>query len=614
LNRLPTTTAVTTPQRVISLGPSLAGRFPGRIGAALVRAADSLLGLRAMQRIYDRCPAGKSPAEFVACLLDALQIEARVAAADLDLLPDQGPVVVVANHPFGGIEGLLLARLLLERRSDVRILANYMLDQISELRELFLAVDPFETPGAAGRNLAPMRRAMEWLGGGGALVVFPAGEVSRFDPRSRRIEDAPWNPAIARIVRRIACPVVPVHFDGRNRLRFHALGLIHPMLRTALLPRELLARRGHPVHVRVGSLVPARRLAGFDDDRDAIDYLRGRTTILAERRATPSGAITPIQPRVTPQQTQPIIPAVSVEAMERELAALPNDRLLVDGEDQVVYVAEAERIPQLLREVGRLREISFRVVGEGTGRELDLDEFDPAYLHLFIWSRADRAVVGAYRLGMTDRLIASRGARGLYTSTLFNYRSDLFRAMGPSLEMGRSFIRPEYQKSYAGLVLLWKGIGEFVVRNPQYGTLFGPVSISADYQSASQRLIVAFLSKNRFAHEWSSWVRPRSPHRPDRRTTRRLQPLQLKDLDDVSTFISEIEADHKGVPILLKQYLKLGGRLLGFNVDPEFSNVLDVLIMVDLRRTSPKILRRYMGREGTASFLACHHLAGRSAG
>jgi len=274
--------------RMISIGPSLFGHPSGRTAAALVRAADSLLGLRELQRIYDRRPAGATPAEFVEWAVGAFQIEVKVAPADLEVLPREGPVVVVANHPFGGIEGLILAQLLLQRRKDVRMLANYMLSEFRELRDLFLTVDPFETPGAAGRNLASLRRTVEWLTDGGALVVFPAGEVAHFDPRTRRIEDPPWSTTVARIVRRTACPVVPVHFDGRNRLRFHALGLIHPLMRTALLPRELLAHRGSSIQVRVGSLVPARRLTGFEGDRETIDYLRGRTTILAER---PTGTI-----------------------------------------------------------------------------------------------------------------------------------------------------------------------------------------------------------------------------------------------------------------------------------------------------------------------------------
>jgi putative hemolysin len=273
-----------------------------------------------------------------------------------------------------------------------------------------------------------------------------------------------------------------------------------------------------------------------------------------------------------------------------------------------VYFAAAHEIPQLLREIGRERERTFREVGEGTGRELDLDVFDRSYLHLFVWSRANRELVGAYRIGRSDDLLREQGLGGLYTSTLFAYKPRLFESMGPALEMGRSFIRPEYQRSYVGLLLLWKGIGQLVQREPRYATLFGPVSISADYRSASQRLLVAFLEQNRYVHEWSRWVRPRCPAGRELHRGLPFGPGRLADLEDVSSFISEIEADQKGVPILLRQYLKLGGRLLGFNVDPDFSNVLDVLIMVDLRRTDEKILARYMGREGASAFLAHHRL------
>jgi putative hemolysin len=322
----------------------------------------------------------------------------------------------------------------------------------------------------------------------------------------------------------------------------------------------------------------------------------------------------PVQPRTTPSAAAAIVAARPAAHVEREVAALPADQLLVDGDDEVVYIADAEQIPAALHEIGRLREITFRAVGEGTGRAVDLDEFDARYRHLFIWSRARREIDGAYRIGATDDCLARAGLGGLSTSTLFEFKPRLFDMMGPALEMGRSFIRPEQQRSYGGLMLLWKGIGRYVVREPRYATLFGPVSISADYQSASQQLIVAFLEQNRYVHEWSRWVRPRVPCRRGAARELRSGLAALRDLDDVSAFIAEIEADQKGVPILLKQYLRLGGRLLGFNVDPEFSSVLDVLIMVDLRRTEPKILARYMGREGAESFLRGHAGQARASG
>jgi putative hemolysin len=413
------------------------------------------------------------------------------------------------------------------------------------------------------------------------------------------------------MIRRARCPVSPVYFRGRNGLLFQALGQLHPRIRTAMLARELLGRRRSTIEVRIGSTIPFRQLDACGSAAEMTAYLRSRTEILAERPPRVGVGGKPIQPRVTPANVRPLIPALSVDRLVDEIENLPPDGLLVDGADQVIYVAEASRIPTVVREIGRLREISFREVGEGTGREVDLDHFDETYLHLFIWSKANRQVVGAYRIGMIDQLMQHGGLKGLYTSTLFDFKPRLFEVMGRALEMGRSFIRPEYQKSYAGLVLLWKGIGQFVLRNPDYATLFGPVSISADYQTASQRLLVAFLQQNNYVHEWSGWVRPRTPCRPDRRTSRRLGPLHMRTLEDVSSFIAEIEADHKGVPILLRQYLKLGGRLLGFNVDPNFSNVLDVLIMVDLRRTEKNVLSRYMGRKGVEA-LHAHHRTTRS--
>jgi putative hemolysin len=295
--------------------------------------------------------------------------------------------------------------------------------------------------------------------------------------------------------------------------------------------------------------------------------------------------------------------------MAGEIARLLPSQTLVESGDNIVIQAEAEQIPVILREIGRLREMTFRAAGEGTGKEIDLDRFDASYIHLFIWNRVKQEVVGAYRLGRTDELVKKQGPRGIYTSTLFHYKPGFLDHLGPALEMGRSFIRLEYQKSYAPLLLLWKGIGRFVFENPQYRTLFGPVSITDEYQAASKQLIIAFLKANRLRTDLAGFVRPRKPLQ--RRTVKsvdidRAIGIIQDDIDHVSELVSCIEKDRKGVPILLKQYLKLGGRIIGFNVDPAFGNVLDGLIMVDLSRTDPRILERYMGKEGTKHFLAYH--------
>jgi putative hemolysin len=301
-----------------------------------------------------------------------------------------------------------------------------------------------------------------------------------------------------------------------------------------------------------------------------------------------------------------IISPRSPEILQREVDALPETQRLVVTGDQEVWIARAEQIPTVLYEMGRLRETAFREAGEGTGYEVDLDGYDFYYLHMFLWHRGRREIMGGYRFGLTDRILASRGVSGLYTSTLFEFDSQLFEKMGPAIELGRSFISPEHQKSYAGLLTLWKGIGAFVVRNPRHATLFGPVSISDEYKSKSQRAIVTFLRQNRYAHEWSRHVHPRNPFRLGWRRPKFARRNRLESLEDVSALISRIESDQKGVPILLKQYMRLGGTLLGFNIDPHFSDVLDVLTMVDLRRSDRKALQRYMGREGAKAFFDYH--------
>jgi putative hemolysin len=580
--------------------------------APVRKALERVFGLQDLQRIHDAVPPGTSGGAFLTWLLDRLGVDVRVGEPDLARIPKSGPAVVVANHPFGGIEGVALASALTRVRPDVKLLANFLLGRIPELRDFFLFVDPFASRGSsrAAANAKALRHALAWLEDGGLLAAFPAGEVASFDLKSLRVTDPDWSPTIAGLARRAGAATVPVYFPGRNRVFFQTAGMIHPSLRTALLPREFLARSGKSIELRVGRPVPAARLLEFADDAQAIAYLRDRTEILAGRGA-PLGAPKPaaIQPRRTPVEAAPVVAPVPAADLAADVKALPAEALLIESEDLGVYVARAAELPNVLREIGRLREVTFREVGEGTGREIDLDAFDASYLHLFIWSREEREIVGAYRLGPTDEILAASGVSGLYTASLFDYDPRLFEAMGPAFEMGRSWIRTEHQKSYTGLMLLWKGIGEFVGRHPRYATLFGPVSISADYRSLSQRMIVAFLERNRKMTGWSDWVRPTNPFREARWPGAPRGPANLTDLEEVSTFISEIESDQKGIPILLKQYLRLDGRLLSYNVDPDFANVLDVLIVVDLLRSPQKALQRYMGREKLERFRAFHAAA-----
>ena len=302
-----------------------------------------------------------------------------------------------------------------------------------------------------------------------------------------------------------------------------------------------------------------------------------------------------------------IVPAIPKSLLRAEVEALPAHQCLVASGQFTVHWSRAEQIPWCLQEIGRLRELSFRAAGEGSGKSSDIDLFDAYYLHLFVWDTQAEAIVGAYRLGLVDEILARFGKRGLYTYSLFRYRTPVLRAINPAIELGRSFVRTEYQRSFAPLMLLWRGIGEFIVKSPQYAMLFGAVSISNAYKPASRQVIVDYLKANSIEVNLARHVKPRRPFR-----SRRMSELEsaefaaLNDIEDVSRLVRQIERDSKGVPILLKQYLKLGGRLLAFSADAQFSDALDGLIMVDLRRSDPRVLARYLGTNGTAEFLAYH--------
>jgi putative hemolysin len=303
----------------------------------------------------------------------------------------------------------------------------------------------------------------------------------------------------------------------------------------------------------------------------------------------------------------PVAAPLAVSALAREVAALPAEHCLVPAEEFAVYLAPAAQIPAILQEIGRLRELTFRAVKEGSGNAVDLDRFDPYYEHLFVWNTRRAEVVGAYRLGRTDVICQQHGPHGLYTSTLFRFKPAVLRHLANAIELGRAFVRAEYQRQYGCLWLLWRGIAAFLVRHRQYTRLFGPVSISQDYHEVSKNILIQFLRDHRLHAELARYVSPRSPYRGRRLLRPELQALcaSLHSLDDVSWLIAAVD-DGKDIPVLLRYYLGLGATLLGFNRDKHFANVIDGLILVDVTRTDPRLLRRVMGQEGFALYTAHH--------
>ncbi|MCR9572521.1 lysophospholipid acyltransferase family protein [Vibrio alginolyticus] len=560
--------------------------------------AEWATGLNQLDKFYAQRPVNADTKTFLRFTLDVLGIDYRIAHGSLDSVPKQGATVIVANHPLGCVEGVILAELLLMVRDDIQILANQYLKTVPELDQLFIGVDVFEGKDAVKSNMKALRAANKHLASGGLLLVFPAGEVSQLvDAKQQRLEDKAWSRSVSSLIRKNKATTVPVFISGQNSKRFYMAGKIHPLLRTLLLGRELLNKHAQTIDLSFGQVIKFKEINTLNDDQ-VVNYLRLNTYLL--NRETHS-----VKPSSSSEMLSPIAAGLPVGELLEELNNLPKESKLLTSGEFDVYCTESQNIPSLLHEIGRLRELNFRQVGEGTGLAIDIDHFDHDYLHLFVWDRENQCLVGAYRLGLVDQLIEKRGVAGLYSRTLFNYDQRFIDQMGKSIEMGRSVIAQQYQKSMSALLLLWKGIATFVHQNPDYTHLFGPVSISNDYSDTARQLLAQSMTLHHYDNNCAEYVTPSNPLPEHHRDWNTSMLTALGDLQLLSRVIARID-EGKGVPVLLRQYLSLNGKLVCFNVDPAFNNALDGLIMVDLRDVQEKTLARYMGREQAHDYLVYH--------
>lgn len=593
------------PTKLVS--QALSSMLPVRMSERMERALGAMTGLAQLEELYLELTASACGPFLCSRLLDKLRIRYRLSGEDRGQFPRSGATIVTANHPFGILDGAILSTLLLSVRSDVKMLANSILNTVPELAASLI---PTDTRGGAlsiTANVRAVREAHRHLSDGGLLVVFPAGEVAHFQPRRRTNEDSPWSLVAAKITAsrsRQGHPttIVPVHISGSNSVLFQTAGLFHPTIRTLLLARELMNKAGSEIDVQVGTPISSVRLMELNSDEERTDYLRWRTYLLADRNRYKARTARPLRTRARPVEPRAVIPALSQSGLSQEVAALGSRHMLAEAGDLQVYLAKATQIPTILAEIGRLRELTFRGAGEGTGKSKDIDHFDACYLHLFLWNTCKREVVGAYRLIGTDVARAMPGKPCLYTATLFKYRNEFLEQIDPALELGRSFIRPEYQRSFAPLLLLWRGIGKYLAAHPQYKILFGAVSISGTYKPVSRELMVSWLERRASLETWKHLVASRCPFRRNSEVPENW----LRDIDDLSGVIQDIDPKQRGVPVLLRQYLKLGGKLLAFNIDAKFSHALDGLIVVDLTQTDVKLLKRYLGGAEADAFLRFH--------
>ncbi|MES2883234.1 MAG: GNAT family N-acyltransferase [Pseudomonadota bacterium] len=551
--------------------PHSALALPRRRGLGwAATAVEQVSGLALLERLYGERPDAQSPADFIRFALQKLQIEPSLVAGSLESLPQQGPVIVICNHPFGAADGLVLADLLLRRRPDLLIFANELLRRIPEIAPLIAPVDVFR-PGA---SLAGVRAALRHLQQGGMLVVFPAGEVSRLDWRDRRVADRPWAESVALLARRSGADLLPMHIEGQARWSSLLAGAVHPRLRTTCLPQDLLHQREHAVRVHLGETVTARELSRIAPTAQTA-YLR----LLSDSLGLRMGST-----RIEPFAGMPIAAEQPVAVLAAEVAALPANCLLCQQDAFAVYLADAGQMPALLLEIGRLRELSFRQVQEGSGQACDIDGFDAHYKHLFVWHREQQQIIGAYRLGFTE---SAPSVSALYTHTLFDFDARLLAHLGPAIELGRSFVRPEWQRNFRALRLLWSGIAAVLDRHPDIRCLFGPVSISASYSLLGRVLMETALSTHHSDGELRALVKPRTPSAVSRLNPETRQVVAaLSDPALLSRLVSRVERG-SGLPVLLRHYLDLKGRFAGFNIDADFGNTLDGLVFVQVADIPP---------------------------
>jgi len=573
-------------------------RLYGLVGPLVDRALRTR-GLRRTidhsRQLFARHSNGQTLFAWLDSVLKSMHHEYHVDLPKGFELPASGPLVVVSNHPFGLMDPVVLGHFIAQHRPDLRLIADEALGTIAELEPHLFKVSPRIGKRARSQNLAPMKEALRFLKQGGALAIFPSGEVAHYRP-GRGVQEQPWTSHVGALVRRTQATVLPVYFPGQNGVLFHAAGLLNKRLRTGLLVREFLGRKHAPTEMRVGNPIPFSKLKKFEDDESLTRYLRLHTLVLGKRKTPESES----SAAADPSGGVAIAPSVGTEVLMREVEILRGKGAVLASQGSLTaFVASSHEIPNVLHEIGRLREITFRQVGEGTGAEIDLDKFDRYYLHLFLWDEQKLRIAGAYRLGRADLILREYGPKGLYTNTLFKYEKPFLAHLGQAVEMGRSFICTDYQRNLAALPLLWKGIITWLGRNPHYRKLFGPVSISKDYDKLSRKLIVEFMEEQRSHPELSSMVKPRKPYRyvGGKKLLKEFISTRLQDVDDCSAVISSLETDGKGIPVLLKHYLRLNGTILSFNVDKDFSSVLDGLIMVDLLETDVRLPSKMMGEE-----------------
>lgn len=539
-----------------------------------------VLKISTLNNIYDR-NKHLSEVEFLNAILDEFQIKFEIPEEDFKRLPKDGAYITISNHPLGGIDGILLLKLMLEKEPNFKIIANFLLHRIDPMKPYIMPVNPFENHKDTKSSVVGIKETLRHLSDGKPLGMFPAGEVSTYKD-GKLMVDKTWEEGAIKVIRKAQVPVVPIYFHAKNSRLFYFLSKLNPTLRTAKLPSELLTQKNRIIKVRIGKPISVSEQNEHKTLEEYSEFLRKKTYMLANpfEKEQPFLSTSALK---SPKSPKKIVTPANEEKMIAEVEALrkSNSRLL-QSKNYEVFFTDAKKIPNILHEIGRLREITFREVGEGTNESIDLDKYDQYYHHLFLWDDEEKKIAGAYRMGLGAYIYPKYGIEGFYLNDLFRFEPELHDMMHASIEMGRAFIIKEYQQRPMPLFLLWRGIIHTTLHYPEHKFLLGGVSISNQFSDFSKSLMIEFMKSHYYDPYIAQYIHPKIEYK-----------VKLKDADkdfvfnetesDLNKFdkiIDELEPGILRLPVLIKKYIKQNARLVAFNVDPLFNNAIDGLIYI----------------------------------
>ena len=539
-----------------------------------------VLKISTLNKIYDRNKHLKE-LPFLNAILDEFQIKFEIPEEDFKRLPKDGAYITISNHPLGGIDGILLLKLMLEREPNFKIIANFLLHRIDPMKPYIMPVNPFENHKDAKSSVVGIKETLRHLRDGKPLGMFPAGEVSTYKD-GKLVVDKAWEEGAIKVIRKAQVPVVPIYFHAKNSRLFYFLSKINDTLRTAKLPSELLTQKDRIIKVRVGKPISVAEQNEYESIEDYTEFLRKKTYMLANPFEKDNNFLNTasLKPAKAPKK---IVTPASTEKMIAEVEALRvADLRLLQSKNYEVFFAEAKQIPNILHEIGRLREITFREVGEGTNESIDIDKYDQYYRHLFLWDDDTKQIAGAYRMGLGSHIYPKYGIEGFYLNGLFRFEPELHDMMSKSIDMGRAFIIKEYQQKPMPLFLLWRGIIHTTLHYPEHKYLLGGVSISNQFSDFSKSLMIEFMKSHYYDPYIAQYIHPKKEFK-----------VKLKDADkdfifdeaeaDLNKFdklIDELEPGILRLPVLIKKYIKQNAKLVAFNVDPLFNNAIDGLMYI----------------------------------